>query len=857
MIFGGGCGGGGNGPTPDPAGDGHVLKYDSDKDGIADVFEDYIISGGASYMKVMPFQKAEESKIGSYALLNDGNACSAPVRVSGALNHAVASGDKVSDINSILVTLEANKDYALTFKNPNMTGTAALAFNPSISVVSKEQWDAAITEATSDDENLKTPVMPEGISLDVVDNGPSLIRPAVTYLVAPEAAGDYVIIIKNTPVEDAAISTDASIAADDQSIADDYCFELYENGKRDGQFIRFSASDGSRGFNYTQEEIMELRRALSPYVSSLNSDNEPAAFSEGAEAAFNEKLEQLNATHNLGLGELSGGMMPLDSDMLIPWDEALIGARSLGGGFDALTGGPSGSVTGVKPFTIKEDVGNSRVQNYSYTFLQSAADMEKSLEINAKAKYNGSVVKATAEGSYANSIKISDTSTTLYLTYTYLDTEPRKLQPDQYSLTNEAAETLKKEAKSDINKARANFRAKYGDYFIAGAVYGGSYRAFLSIKTKDTKSLETIKAKLVVSGGKGEISAEAKRQIKNALKESQVTITREMKGYSPSTALDDSSQPVTVDELLDELTKFTEATKKSDFKPVKLRAYMLSYSQIPIAKRFIQAAADGVTPQDFAEMSKLARTYLAYRARITGIKDWRAIDFSDNGKYQREVLAEADGLAAEMHQKSTALLKDANGRKEFQTKMEATLKRISDMCDWHEFYLDIQAVMRNIYFNMPQRAHGREIKNGQGNADFGYYNYGKSPIVNKAYFPNEVAVQPSKLEKRTGSNEWAEFEQNYSTSSSWGGGSGKKTVFSWLWLRTDSDYSNDGHIRVGNVDGHMGGLGFTSTADYADSLCGYHSGNSWYPHSYERKHRVVNIPDDVYNMFNWYAYTTK
>lgn len=75
----------------------------------------------------------------------------------------------------------------------------------------------------------------------------------------------------------------------------------------------------------------------------------------------------------------------------------------------------------------------------------------------------------------------------------------------------------------------AHFTKVYGDSFISGFIEGGELNAIISIKTSDKKTINSIKASLEGSFGKGKFSADIKgeggKEDTQALSQSETTIT--------------------------------------------------------------------------------------------------------------------------------------------------------------------------------------------------------------------------------------------------------------------------------------------------------------------------------------------
>ena len=77
--------------------------------------------------------------------------------------------------------------------------------------------------------------------------------------------------------------------------------------------------------------------------------------------------------------------------------------------------------------------------------------------------------------------------------------------------------------KADITK----FREKYGDYFVAGYKYGGTYDAFITITTTTMEELQAVKTQFTASfeTSKGSFDAKVGNETQETLKKNNATVS--------------------------------------------------------------------------------------------------------------------------------------------------------------------------------------------------------------------------------------------------------------------------------------------------------------------------------------------
>ena len=251
----------------------------------------------------------------------------------------------------------------------------------------------------------------------------------------------------------------------------------------------------------------------------------------------------------------------------------------LGIGFTAITGAPAQG-RAVKKSTIKKGIEvpkKKRVKSlYKASFVSSQADAEKVSTTTVDAKVQLGGFGFSAGNSSSTSFKFGLTSTTFVIHYEETEAQYRMLDDDEdYQLNSNGTKML-----ADGSKA---FREEFGDYFVGGYQYGGTYDAIITISTKTSEQLEKVKSHLSASFTSEETAAstDVANESKNFLKNNEATIGIEIRTAGIN---DDGGFEVTKNgdlaSLATSLMQFREKLKKTspdDFQPVyvMLKRYRL------------------------------------------------------------------------------------------------------------------------------------------------------------------------------------------------------------------------------------------------------------------------------------------
>jgi hypothetical protein len=165
----------------------------------------------------------------------------------------------------------------------------------------------------------------------------------------------------------------------------------------------------------------------------------------------------------------------------VPWQDGFTFGH--GNGVDAITGYLAPSA--VEPFEAK--LSQVKRSKESFRLLLNEIDLEEEIAASAGVSLNIDPVGSLFGGSSLTSkAKVSATSFSILGTYVALF-EPFDLARD-YKMTTEAIDF----ARTSPNQ----FRARYGDYFVAGGQRSSIFTALLMYSSKDVLSLKTFSTKV-------------------------------------------------------------------------------------------------------------------------------------------------------------------------------------------------------------------------------------------------------------------------------------------------------------------------------------------------------------------------
>lgn len=250
----------------------------------------------------------------------------------------------------------------------------------------------------------------------------------------------------------------------------------------------------------------------------------------------------------------------------------------MGSGFFGVTGYQAREHA-LQGFSLPIPDTKSVTSNYKSDFISSQQEQEQFSQTTVDASFSKGGFGLTASLSHTSSFKYGLMSTTLVIHYKEVETEPRLLDMSAYQLTPDAA--------AQLAQGSSNFRNLYGDYFVAGYVYGGSYDAFISITTETTEQLKEVKYQLgakfqSLDEQRPQVGAKIASETKDILNKYKASVSIEIR-TSASNASDPYAMVISpskgknnveaVGEVITELFRFRSALSKhspAHFAPVSV-----------------------------------------------------------------------------------------------------------------------------------------------------------------------------------------------------------------------------------------------------------------------------------------------
>lgn len=413
---------------------------------------------------------------------------------------------------------------------------------------------------------------------------------------------------------DTSSATLSGISADDDSCVL-FIYEEMRGNDKAGYYTQFRSIDGSDDISGIAErdDIAYLRqlfidevdydymsRVYGPYLTD-DPSGEGADISWAMEVADVEDLLRM-----LGYIDAMQGIFTIDSDNSY-WEDAEFSASAptstpkktsrrspytkiepsvsgvpyeskymLGRGFFGITGIQAAN-TAISSFKLPVPQKKSSTSNYTMKFASSYEEVK---DISTTTVGGGLSVAGFGLGaSYSKSKNFSSglNSTTFVIHYEETENDPRRLNDNQYTLTQAA--------KTRLASGYNNFRNAYGDYFVAGYLYGGTFDAYIQITTKTSAQIDTIKTSL--SGVKSSDKAEDfkaninfARELQNTLKKNNASISIEIR-TSGINAANPNAKSITpkhgknslssISDVFAEMMKFRTklaAQKPADYPPI-------------------------------------------------------------------------------------------------------------------------------------------------------------------------------------------------------------------------------------------------------------------------------------------------
>ncbi|MBQ7732423.1 MAG: hypothetical protein IJT58_00190, partial [Synergistaceae bacterium] len=271
----------------------------------------------------------------------------------------------------------------------------------------------------------------------------------------------------------------------------------------------------------------------------------------------------------------------------------------LGMGFTAITGAQAQN-RAVKKSSITKNITVPKTRSgvtdlFKTSFVSSQEDAEKTSTTTVDASVQLGGFGFSAGHSSSSSFKFGLTSTTYVIHYEQTEKRYRMLEDDEdYALNTNAKSMLE-------DSSISAFRNEFGDYFVGGYQYGGTYDAIITISTKTTEQLEKVKTHLSASfnSESATASADVGNKSKNYLKTNDATVTIEIRtaginddgGYEVTKTTDISTIANSFTQFKNKLSK----TSPADFQPVYVM--LKRYRLLPDVFKKMKAEGDsGLIP---------------------------------------------------------------------------------------------------------------------------------------------------------------------------------------------------------------------------------------------------------------------
>lgn len=338
------------------------------------------------------------------------------------------------------------------------------------------------------------------------------------------------------------------------------------------------------------------------------------------------------------------------------WDEAF----NLGSGFDAVTGLPAAEAA-LQPFLTPETTEMQPTERYG--FIQSFSELDQEIERAVPGRYNLRPLAAGPATDYLSDIAFSEFEMTLVAHQESLAAGYDR--PEIYELTP-AARSLA----ADPDR----FRARYGDYFLAGCRRGARFTAVYRCQAASGIALEKLRTAF---GGEPPrvLTREGTAAFVKAahLYGVEISVSLFLLGCQPRGGM--VQFQTTPDGVLSELGWF-----KSHERAVPLQAELRHFSAlVPELPR--QTPVD---PEDFAGLARLCTALWRTRSRFGSCPD----------PYRRQLEEHFVRLEAGILSERRSLAADVAKRRLLEEEANRMLAEVQEVFDRRDFFTRVQAAVR-------------------------------------------------------------------------------------------------------------------------------------------------------------------
>lgn len=651
------------------------------------------------------------------------------------------------------------------------------------------------------------------------ESTPSLVCLTFT----PSVTGEYAINLSGRYL------TESDDAASDKSCVLLIYKELRNERGEAGYYTRFKFADDYGNISDTVdiEDVVEMRKLYLELVSGNldgSLDNLTEEDMQELLSWYSMMLEHKGiyelADDDVGISAAATNNLKSDRSSI---PSTLMGVQydntyTLGSGFFGVTGYQAMGHA-MQNFSLSVPATKSVKSNYKADFVSSQQEQEKFSKTTVGGSFGNGGFGLNASLSSMSSYKYGLTSTTLVIHYDEQETTPRMLDMSAYSLTASADEQLA--------RGFTNFRNSYGDYFVAGYVYGGTYDAYISITTETTEQLQEVKSQLEVKyqslNEQGpQAAANLANETKNILNKYKASVSIEIR-TSGSNASDPDPKSITptkgknsvdaIGDVIAELMKFRSTLSKqspAQFAPISV--VMKRYSLLaPVLAKMNADGDDGtipLAPDTNVLIQRFNRSLItlgAYNQVIAGL---------DNTKMDASVRNSYDDRYQNIIATITSDPNFYNNRskvEQTETAMKTLSKELKAAGDHYVFYkmlIASQQKERNAYseYNADQDDAGDEDTHHQpfgtnGGGTTGYKEFFVSTAVTED-------IQAGKSEtlngvqsyKAAGRRYWGTSEHNMSnvnasyTAQTSNGGSNA----AFCYVKVSAENKSDCHRRFSN-----------------------------------------------------------
>ena len=536
--------------------------------------------------------------------------------------------------------LQGGQRYSLTFEDIDHCGLSCLDFHPTVQVLSQADYEAEDFSKCLDLELISQDPQNRYVSLSFV----------------PASDGVYCVAI-----------SDASTTPGNAPASEDFCYNVYPDAEKVGMSLILSDDQDGQSFDYTNSEIQDLRASLRPYVESWE-NGFPTTLSDKTingltwQEAYQNAKESIKLAHANKQSNASEEVSALEESeqkttILEPFVDKQVwssGTMSFGEGLSATTGMAAPKINAIKTFQLDTKDRKPFNTNTYMRLIENSSQQEQAMGVSVSGTFSGGPATVKTSVDTRDVYKYSATSTTLQIYYENCATSPTKLDNQEYQLTDEA--------KALLASNPDQFRATYGDYFVAGAYYGAKYVGNIAIRTSSTEHLNSVKQQLsaLIYGQK--IDEEFTRELKDVVSNCDIALSVHTEGGSdvPTEMYYDSANdtwttkgPVysstaaqsalSIEALIQGYGNFkanVEASPNPNL--TEIYAYLLEFSQIPDCSALSNELP--IDPETFIAMRNICRSYWHLCATLSEYLELPSTDFRDGRNYLEQVHGDAEDL---------------------------------------------------------------------------------------------------------------------------------------------------------------------------------------------------------------------